>query len=387
MNAQILNRDFTHPTDGWYQIEAKGEHPNAAAGVVQVIDNEAIKTIANRFNADAQAGKLSHGNEMLIDIEHFKDNPDKETRAYGWLTALQNREDGIYGQIRWTKTGKEAVDGGDYRFFSTEYDRNDAKILNDAKIKRLRPLRLDGLTLTNMNNNKGQKPITNRDMTKCPDCGGDLEKSSEEGKRYCPSCKKNFADASASAASETKTKNRNQTMQKIASAVGLAAEASEDAILAEVTKLKNRGEISPADLTTLQNRKTELEAENKTLLGEQVDALLDAYGVTEEKVRNRLKGVIAGLKNRQERVDALVDFGFKPVEAAKGNETQTQQRKLHNRDTKTPAKNNALGLTEQQLAEKAQTEIEDYKVRNRCSYAEARNAVRRTKPELFGLES
>jgi hypothetical protein len=38
----------------------------------------------NRFNEDATAGKLSHGKEMLIDHEHFKHDPDKETRAYGW---------------------------------------------------------------------------------------------------------------------------------------------------------------------------------------------------------------------------------------------------------------------------------------------------------------
>jgi hypothetical protein len=27
MNARILNREFRHPYDGWYQIEAKGFRP------------------------------------------------------------------------------------------------------------------------------------------------------------------------------------------------------------------------------------------------------------------------------------------------------------------------------------------------------------------------
>jgi hypothetical protein len=162
MSTPIFNREFQHPADGWYQIEAKGEHPNDAAGVVQVIDDTAIESIVDSFNADAKAGKLRHGNEMLVDIEHFKDQPDKESRAYGWLQELEARPDGIYGRIHWTSTGQAAVDGGDYRFFSTEYDSSDLKVLSNGNPKRVRPMKLDGLTLTNMNNNRGQKAITNR---------------------------------------------------------------------------------------------------------------------------------------------------------------------------------------------------------------------------------
>ena len=39
MNARILNRDFKHPADGWYMIEALGDHPNRADGVVQRLKN------------------------------------------------------------------------------------------------------------------------------------------------------------------------------------------------------------------------------------------------------------------------------------------------------------------------------------------------------------
>ena len=162
MHSPILNRDFQHPDDGWYMIEPKGTHPNRAAGAVQVIDDEAARSIVLNFNADAAQGKLSHGREMLVDREHWKHDLDKETTAYGWLFKLQNRDDGIYGKIRWTGTGQSAVDGGDYRFFSTEYDNGDLEVLNDGSPKRVRPLRLDGLTLTNDPNNKGGAPITNR---------------------------------------------------------------------------------------------------------------------------------------------------------------------------------------------------------------------------------
>ena len=111
MNASILNRDFEHPADGWYQIEAKGRHPNRAAGVVQVIDDEAAAAIVNRFNADAAAGSLRHGHEMLVDHEHYSDQADKETRAYGWLTRLAKSGGQVTGKSGGRGRGA-AVDGG-----------------------------------------------------------------------------------------------------------------------------------------------------------------------------------------------------------------------------------------------------------------------------------
>ena len=374
MNSLILNRDFSHPADGWYQIEPKGEHPNRAAGVIQVIDDEATRSIVERFNQDAATGKLRHGNEMLIDHEHFSDQPDKETRAYGWLTELQNRADGIYGRVRWSKTGKEAVDGGDYRFFSTEYDAKDLMVLDmepeaDQQVcptreRRVRPLRLDGLTLTNMNNNRGQKPITNRS-----DSGTGILPVRSESKTY-------GRDARGI---QPINPNQKNNMNTIAIKLGLAADVSEEIIIAEVTRLLNRvTEMIPH------------EEENKSLRerlgaadGEQVHTLLDLHGVRDEKVRNRLKPVLVDLKNREERVSALLDFGFKPEERRLADR---RPPRLLNRGEGRQPRSEILNLNEQALAQRAEAEIGEYKIRNRCTYAEARNAVRVAKPELFGLE-
>ena len=159
MKLPILNRDFQHPADGWYQIEVPGEHFNRESGVVQLVDDAAVGSIVNRFNQEADGYAAQHGTPfpgMLIDHEHFKHQADKETVAYGWLMRLQNRQGKPFGRIRWTNTGKPAIDGGDYRFFSSEYDPKDLQILNPGeKPLRVRPLRLDGLTLTNDPNNKG----------------------------------------------------------------------------------------------------------------------------------------------------------------------------------------------------------------------------------------
>jgi len=157
VNPPVTN-NFSHPTDGWYQIESKGIHPNTKAKVVQVIDDAAIHSIVDTFNKEAARPGFAG---MLIDHEHFSHDLTKETRAFGWLMRLQGRPDGIYGQIRWTGTGQDAVDSGDYRYFSTEYEVSNLQPVAGSA-KNVRPLRLAGLTLTNVPNNNGQKPITNR---------------------------------------------------------------------------------------------------------------------------------------------------------------------------------------------------------------------------------
>ena len=322
MNTLILNHPFHHPADHWYMIEPVGEHPHHRAGVVQVIDAAAVHLIVTHFNAAAAAGKLSHGREMMIDHEHFKHDPAKETIAYGWLQELQTRPDGIYGRIRWTHTGRQAVDGGDYRFFSTEYDQADLKVLAHEQPKRVRPQKLAGLTLTNDPNNKGGRTITN--SLRLPEGGDDVLI---------------FAGAGAPVAGQTTTKRTN-TMKNIAVKLGLAAEAGDDAILAEATRLLNRN--------------AELETQNQTLLGEQVDGILAECLITDPKIIQRLKPTLTPLVNRAERMAYLTDLGFKP-----GRAEGVTPRVLNR------GKGEATAAAERFAANDEQARVE--KIRNRAS--------------------
>ena len=336
------DRNFEHPVDGWYHIEPKGEHANRAGKVVQVIDDTACEAIANRFNQDADAGNQSHGHEMLIDHEHFKHDTGKETIAYGWLQRLQSRADGIYGQIRWSATGRKAVDGGDYRFFSTEYDPADLQLLNShegtkATNKKVRPLRLAGLTLTNDPNNKGAHPITNRQGAGANGPAGNAGRET-----YDPAAPESPGGRNAVTNKNNQVKNRN--MKNIATKLGLAAEASEDAILAEVTKIQNRAtQLEPLDAEnkTLKNRVAELDASS-------VDALLAAHGVKDAKVLNRMKPILlaTAVADRQACLDELLpksSQGSIPI-----HRDPTAQTKLFNRNTTPPAGGKGVGTEDHQ---------------------------------------
>jgi hypothetical protein len=330
MNAAILNRDFEHPSDGWYQIEPPGEHLNRAANVVQVIDDMAARSIVNRFNEEASAPNFPG---MLIDHEHFKHDASKETLAYGWLMELRNRN-GIEGRVRWTNTGKQAVDGGDYRFFSTEYNPSDATILNHsgelggslALPKRIRPLKLAGLTLTNDPNNKGGRPITNR------------EKEFRQG-------------AGAPGAEKETTVIQNKKMKTVCARLGLSADASEEAALVEVGKLINRAELAEKALDPLKNRNTELEKTNKELLTAQVDSDL-------ERFKNRFKAELkekwkaALLTNRAQSIELLEGM---PEIGASARQVQTP---IHNRATaKDPKTIEGSGDKEATDADKAKAKM------------------------------
>lgn len=307
MHTTILNRQFRHPADGWYHIEPRGQHPNTTAGVVQLIDEEAVREIVATFNRDAENGTLSHGGEMLIDHEHFSHDSNKETRAFGWLNRLQARADGIYGRIRWSKTGREAVDGGDYRFFSTEYDPDCCEEVpgeGDRRARQLRPLALAGLTLTNRPNNRGAKPITNRSWGGADDPLPDKPANSPAGGQ---------ADI------PTKTKH---DMKNIAQKLGLSAAASEEAILGEVSSLIQRLAEAEHRFVPMEEERDTLRNRLEELADEQIASELDAHGVRDDAVRQKLLSVLRPMSNRNERADFL---------ALLNPDARSMQRPLTNR--------------------------------------------------------
>jgi hypothetical protein len=156
MNTLLLNRDgFQMPADGWYQMAPLGEFAHAAASVVQVVDQDACESMVNRFRAEAQVPNFAG---LLVDFDHFSLDGEKRSEAAGWITNLEVRDHGLFGQIRWSDVGEEAVKGGRYRFLSPVWARSDCVDLGNG---RLRPVRLLNAALTNDPNLKGMIPLSN----------------------------------------------------------------------------------------------------------------------------------------------------------------------------------------------------------------------------------
>ena len=104
----ILNRDFKMPDDGWYQFAPLGEFPHEGADVVQVVDTEACTAMVARFNADAAVANFAG---IMLAFDQFSMDIGQRSEAAGWVTDLESRDTGLWGQIRWSDIGEAAVKG------------------------------------------------------------------------------------------------------------------------------------------------------------------------------------------------------------------------------------------------------------------------------------
>ena len=150
-----MNTLFQMPDDGWFQISAIGDFPHATTGLVQVIDGDAVSAIVQKFTEESAKPNFPG---VLVDWDHASLDLDKPTEAAGWIVALQQRPDGLWGQIRWSDRGAEAVQGGRYRFMSPVWRQEDCLELGEKKV---RPLRLFNCALTNDPNIRGMVPLAN----------------------------------------------------------------------------------------------------------------------------------------------------------------------------------------------------------------------------------
>ena len=314
MNHLILNRDFRLPDDGWYHIAPLGEFSHAGAGVIQVIDQESCIAMASRFAADANTPNFPG---LLIDFDHFSLDGEKRSEAAGWILGLENRDSGLWTQIRWSDSGEEAVKGGRYRFLSPVWARSDCVDLGNG---RVRPVRILNAAVTNDPNLKGMVPLSNRAGCESVDFQTlDRRANSHEGA------------------------NMKAVIEKLVNHLGLAADATEAVILE-----KMGGLISATVVTELQNSLTALQTKHDGLVanlkiveGELVNRHLAEFeGVisegakpfwAEQLIQNR-NGALAALGDLRE----MAGKGVIAPEPSKELTKDGGRKPLHNRATARP---------------------------------------------------
>ena len=149
---------FDFNEDAWIHVTPLGEFAHAGAGVVQVIDSEALKAITDDFKAKAGTENFPG---LLVDFDHFSMDTDKPSEAAGWISALRADAEGLWAKVRWTSKGRESVEGGEYRLVSPVFPK--PSLCEDLGENRIRPRQLQSVALTNEPNIKGARPLTNRE--------------------------------------------------------------------------------------------------------------------------------------------------------------------------------------------------------------------------------
>jgi phage I-like protein len=325
MKGSFSNR-FAPQADGWVHLAPPGEHGHAEAGP-QVIDARTTAAMVANFKGP-----------LLVDYEHESHDPEKRTTAAGWIEEVRGDAQGLWGRVRWSEAGEMALATGEYRFISPVWsgEQRDGKFYPDTLLDA---------GLTNQPNLKGLRPLSNR-------------------------------SAARAAANEEPTK-QGEPMKRIANKLGLHPDAAEEAVETKVAEIMARAESAEGKVQALTTERDELKNRVATLLDEQVEADLDAAGIKDEAKRNRLKPVLAAVDNREGRKAIIADL--KP-DASPATGPQTNRAAA-----KQPATAAANSDDPKARAEAQEAEVQAYRAQNRCSYADARNAVRRAKPELFGL--
>lgn len=147
------------PGDGWFIIEAAGQHPARmdGQGFTQNLTAEVLAGVA-------AAGVPAEG--LPIDRDHLSLDARNSTEALGWVRELAMCGGNLAARIEWTPLGLPLIQGRIYKHFSTVYPPDAEQVASGVYT----PTHLIGLALTNQPNNKeGQPPISNRGLAENQD--------------------------------------------------------------------------------------------------------------------------------------------------------------------------------------------------------------------------
>jgi phage I-like protein len=218
MSATLPIPDFKIPADGWLEAAPLGDSPGTVRlpdgsrrPIMQRIDQAAADAMIAAFNAqDAATG-------LLLDFDH--ETLAGAGPAGGWILGLKVAPrkgaagNALWCQVRPSTKGKEAIEGGLYRYLSITALIADCEDLGAGVV---RPLRLDSIALTNRPNLK-VSPITN---------------------------------SAAAAAPSAATHQESVTMDALKKLLGLPASATEADVIAAVTALQASATAALADAAT-----------------------------------------------------------------------------------------------------------------------------------------
>ena len=262
----------------WGHLTGLGEVPvtiETADGqkmdIVQVYDEAALDALYNRFLQDREAaGDRWAG--LLVDFDHESNDADKSSQAGGWILNMERRGNELWGEIDPSDIGRAAIEGKRFRFLSVTHNPGDVAFLGN---KRLRPLRIDRVALTNDPNNRRLKPIPVSFFNRAG------AGASPEGNEH---------PAEAGKAGETKMDKK-----VLCNRLGLPETATDEEVAAKLDQVIANAKKYDEEMPVMKNRVTQLEVEL-------VDADLATYG---DQVEDKAALKTSLLKNRADTIQVL----------------------------------------------------------------------------------
>lgn len=150
-NGNAESRSAFHLTDPqWLQLSPYGEFPHSRG--LQQIDRAAAEGMVAQFNSfRARLGRLFGGLPVYVghpDLANANELADR--KAYGWLTELEAREEGLFGRAKWSEAGCELLQNAHYKYLSPYWEAREVANRDGRKIYQ--PVALISVGLTNQPN-------------------------------------------------------------------------------------------------------------------------------------------------------------------------------------------------------------------------------------------
>lgn len=263
--------------------------------------------------------------------------PDK--RAYGWIEELVAKEDGLYGRVKWSDSGKELLANAHYKFLSPFWN---AETVQEGGKKYFRPVELVSVALTNKPN-LPVNPLANEER-------------------------------------------KENTMERaiLIALLGLANEATDEQIKTAITNNKQAAVTQAEAATALSNEKT-------------------AHGSTKSNLELQLANARTELANHKKgRIELMVDSAIKEGRVPVANRGQWiadletdfvgKSAALANEKVTVPtqSKTGAMGnrrdpvaLANEQAINRQVRALMNEKTAKGMAYDDAWALVQQERPELF----
>ena len=222
----------------------------------QLCTREAFDALVAKWEADGKP-------EILVDFDHASETGGP-TEAAAWATELSSEDDGLHAVFRMTDKGAEALTATRYRYLSPAWYVDEEG----------HPTELSTIALTNRPNLPVPRLLNRRpDGPSFPPSVA--TQNAEAGESHLPDP---AGAGKGDPPDEGKTTNqKTPDMEKLKEMLGLAAEATEDEILAAVDALRSeRDELrSEKEKMEAAAKEAALDAEADKFVEEQGDKIAD----------------------------------------------------------------------------------------------------------------
>lgn len=145
-----LPNQFTLLQEESVQLSPYGDFPHARG--MQRMNRAAAEAMVAQFHSfRGRLGRLFGGLPFYVghpDLPNSSETVDR--KAYGWIMSIEAREDGLFGQVKWSDAGLELLRNAHFKYLSPYWEARE--IANENGRRVYQPVALLSAGLTNQPN-------------------------------------------------------------------------------------------------------------------------------------------------------------------------------------------------------------------------------------------